>query len=354
MKKHTLYYNLIGAALCAVASPLAAADFCNPCSNNYEWSCCDGKINFGADWLYWKVTEDNLSLGDIINATDDVAVHNTDFRLTDVDQKFKYTSGFRVNLGYEMPCDCWGVNVNYTYMPSNSSSNSFSGEFDELRSFFPNIVNFPIFLVGSESFLPNLLSISSKWDLTANNIDVDIGRTLCFGECIKVRPHIGFRATWFDQKLKTHIATENLDGYDLSTVEADFLFKENFRGYGVEGGLWGEWQIGCGLSFIGHVGGSILYSKIHTKQSFFALESATFGTVPEFSNTLTGQSCHTVWTATPTMDYFVGLQYADCICDMLFAARVGWEQHVIFNANRLAHDGNLGAQGLTLGFEVGF
>jgi hypothetical protein len=60
------------------------------------------------------------------------------------------------------------------------------------------------------------------------------------------------------------------------------------------------------------------------------------------------------FTATPSVDYFVGLQYADTMCDMIVKARLGWEQHVLFDTNRMLFAGNLSTQGLTLGLDVGF
>ena len=58
-----------------------------------------------------------------------------------------------------------------------------------------------------------------------------------------------------------------------------------------------------------------------------------------------------ITTATPTVDYFIGLQFADQLCDLSFAVRCGWEQHVIFDTNRIFGNGNLSAQGLTLAWK---
>lgn len=357
MKRQSILFNIIGALLCTISANATASDLCNPGSTNCcEWSCFDGKMTFGADWIYWKVTEDRLRPYQVIETDSDVAANTFDAHLRSAHPRFKFTNGFKVNLGYEMPCDCWGVNINYTYLPSRASFRSFNGDGAATTQILPNFTDFPVLATALTAF-GSPTNIATKWDLTSNNIDVDIGRTLCFGECIKLRPHIGFRAAWFDQRLRFHTDTL-LTNFDGSVIDShlDSTWKESFKGYGVEGGLWGEWQIGYGLSFVGHFGGSILYSKIRTHEHLFL--SATTTAIPGGPAPVTAvsRSCgsDTIWTATPMMDYFVGIQYADCLCDMPFSAHLGWEQHVLFDVNRLARDGNLAAQGLTLGFEFGF
>jgi hypothetical protein len=345
MKKQLILFNLLGLILCALSAPLAAAN-CYPCRNDCcEWSFCDGKIKLGADWLYWKVMEDNLDIGSAVNISSNTSQLPQVIQTSTVDQNFKYSSGFRVNLGYELPCDCWDVNVSYTYLPSNSKSSTFTSTNTDTYLFSANDIDFPILssLIDQRTS-PTL--VSSKWNLTANNIDVDLGRTICFGECLKIRPHIGFRAAWFDQKLR-YFAQSAITGQPVVNFSA--TLNEKFTGYGVEGGLWGEWQIGCGLSVVGHFGGSVLYSKFRIHQSAITSE-----VLPTPGDTLVNNGGGTSYSGTPTVDYFVGLQYADCLCDMLVSVHAGWEQHVLFDVNRLARDGNLSTQGLTLGFEVGF
>lgn len=325
----------MGVILCGLTTP-AAADFCGQnYSDGCEWSILDGKMTLGADWLYWKVQQDGIHPG-VISTTDTAVVPAFDTTRS-VHPKFQYESGYRVNLGYELPCDCWDVNICYTYMPSHAKTNKFaaasaaetfvpaSGTDDEAYSFF-----------------------TSKWNLNLNNVDLDIGRTVSFGECLKVRPHVGFRTTWFDQKFRS------LSSIMLLDTTASFVAastKEKFQGYGVEAGLWSDYKLGYGISLVGHFGGSILYSKFKVRSFGSEGVIAADGVVTETLLT-TGTDC--LYSATPSVDYFVGLQYADNFCDMLVRAHIGWEQHVMFDTNRYMTTGNLSGQGLTLGLEVGF
>ena len=135
-----------------------------------------------------------------------------------------------------------------------------------------------------------------------------------------------------------------------SNLLAKGRFKEQFQGYGAEGGLWGDWQIGYGFSVIGHIGGSVLYTKtkIHERITQLPIDSQS---VSE-ENSVHERS--RIYSGTPTIDYFIGLQYVDCICDMHVSAKAGWEQQILFNANQFATTGNLATQGLTLGLDVAF
>lgn len=359
MKKATLIAAFFMLLMGSLSTPVAAQD----CGSNWgdccEWSMFDGQVKVGADWLYWETRQDNMGLASLSNASV-IAANPNSLDLRVVEPKFKYTSGFRVNLGYELPCNCWEVNVIYTYMPTNSSSRHlFASTEDEIYIIPGNGLTEAVSSIGAE----DVLSFHQKWDLTINNIDVDFARTITFNECISIRPHAGFRSLWYSEKQSVFVTVDPSATFNPNPLLPEFsnydaVAKNKFTGYGVEAGLWGCWQVGCGFSIIGHFGGSVLYSKfdICSFANETLVTSSTVGevTTPVITEigTIAAHDCQK--TATPTIDYFLGLQYADQMCDMSFAIRCGWEQHVIFNTNRISHNGNLSTQGLTLAFEVGF
>ena len=332
MKKNTILFNILGVVLCGLTTPVAA-DFCDQtCNDCCEWSILDGKVTAGVDWLYWNVQQDGVLPGSVV-ITDSTVVP-TATSVSRVHPSQRWNNGFRVSLGYEMPCDCWDVNVCYTYMPGRANVTNFAAASADQTFLSP---------VLGDSFA----AFTSKWNQTFNNVDLDIGRTVCFGECLKMRPHVGFRATWFDQKFRALGATAPTE----TTVNFTALvLKEKFQGYGVEAGIWTEYKMGYNIALVGHFGGSILYSKFKIHG-----DSAT-GTTATDVTTLTEvlTTRNSFYAATPSLDYFVGLQYADSMCDTLFKIRAGWEQHVLFDTNRYLATGNLSLQGLTLGLDVSF
>ena len=360
MKKNTFILKLIATLVCGFTAPLAAAN--NNCltqENECEWTCGDGKITAGADWLFFKIQQDGMNIGSIettsaVNAT----IAKEDFSL--VNPNYKYHTGYRLHLGYELPCESFQVDVIYTHLPTHARTTKFSSSNINTSEFIPNVEDFPMlgykktFSFNKANVVSSSNVVTSKWSAELNNIDVDVIRTIFFGDCLSLKPHMGFRAMWMDQKLRANQSlseTQTLDGItSTEAVTSQAVLKERFKGLGIEGGLYIDWNMGCGFSLLGHFGGSVLYTKISSLGEA-NIQSSILNDTP----VTTRHSKNTVRTGIPTLDYFVGLQYTDHVCEMLVSGVVGWEQHVLFEANRLsANRGNLITQGLTLGLKVGF
>ena len=362
MKKQTLL-GLLGLLFCSAATPAAADCYQNWNNNCCEWTMYDGKINAGADWLYWKTEQDNMLSGSVVTGN----FNNSDknaliFEGKNKRPNYKYDSGFRVWAGYELPCDCWEVGVSYTYVPTSSGAVSFHSDIVQ-NAEAPAQEYFTTYF-SDFSFLRNLqgqnngglfTDFHSKWSSNLNYIDLDVARTVCLGECFKLRPHVGFRSAWSDQKLLAvgsfPVEVENQELPNIQVLST--RLKQKFRGYGIEGGVWGEWNIGCGFSLVGHVGGSVLYSKFSTTQTQALVTFAPESNEGDLNFAVDVRDSY--WTGTPTADYFLGVKYENCFCDMTYNVHAGWEQHIFFDMNRLSSNGgNLSMQGLTLGLDVGF
>ncbi len=386
--------SLIAITLALLATLVVTEAPAQDCGSNYSDCCstdfCGGQFVVGAEWLYWKAEEDNASLGATITGNSDSS--SPDFRSTAtefIEPDFKFTNGYRVSAGYAMPCNGWELDVIYTYLPTHAKSSLFTASGNpssgpgifSLVGPFVEVIGDPFLLIygqiarsiQADQPLP-FQTFQQSWDLTFNQVDIDVSRTIAFNNCISLQPHVGFRALWYTDKQKVEATGAFGGGRKLgsstsetadedppaaapggtTTFTTDILFKDKFTGYGIEAGLWGKWQIWDGLSVIGHFGGSILYAK------FVVNETATTalrhsGTNPNLPPIIhTDTVCDTIHTATPTADYFLGLEYADSMCDVTFAVRVGWEQHVYFDPNRIFQYGDLSTQGLTLGLAVGF
>lgn len=335
MKNFVRHSILLGATLGVFASTALTANCYSPClPSSCEWSACDGRFTLGADYLYWQTEQDGLpsiETGFVSQEEPFIFSH-----LKDKDPSFKYESGFRVYAGYALPCDQWELGAVYTYIPGKASvSHS---------------------IIAGEQAIDSLYTeFQGKWSSTFSYLDIDLARTLKFGECFALRPHMGFRAMWGDQKWHDHnILQEPLFNVDVEVVNTVPEFdKQKYEGYGVEGGLWAEWNVFCNFSVIGHFGGSVLYTKnsYHTHLIYGLLQQD--GQLGIFNEYFTKKSS---WSATPSLDYFLGLRYADCFCDWDFSAHIGWESHVWFDLGNvtLLDEGNFTTQGLTVGLDVSF
>jgi hypothetical protein len=346
--------------------PSVKADECSAYCD--EWSVGSGKFKVGADWLYWQVSEDNFEAASILRWDGDDE-HPKHFR--PVGSNPKWNSGYRVNLGYEF-CDCWDLEAIYTNLPNRNRSRHHSLESSDADNYIVLSDQFDF----EDFIIPGYFrSFQTRSHNDLSWIDLDMSRAVCFGECFTVRPHVGFRALWIENKFKMHGEFPDVSSGANLEPNNPFFFahlKHELTGYGVEGGLWTNWELGCGLSVVGHFGGSILYTRHrihqHAADSFLVIptgavtrtettEGEVEGTTQEESivavNPVSGS--HTQFFGVPTMDYFLGLQYESTFCDFILIGRVGWEQHIFFDVNRLSrHRGNLSAQGLTLGLEAAF
>ncbi len=342
MKKFALNALLLGAFVGGMATSANAAD-CFPCQPSCcEWSLCDGRVVVGADYLWWKTEQDGLLYGTTqVAGTQNISSSGSsssggssvsvpaEFTKEEL-PNFKFNSGYRVYAVYEFPCDQWELGVAYTSVPGNSGKRT--------------LTTTSAVTVNPTSLVP-VSSLSAKWNSNLNIFDVDVARTLKFGECFRLRPHVGFRAIWGDQKF--HRTTNFVATIDNQNVDH---FNQKNNGYGVEGGVFADWNFGCGLSFVGHIGGSVVYNtiKVHKRTDV----ATVLGTTTTFVSSTTDHS--RIHTATPTVDYFVGLKYGDNMCDFEYNVYVGYEAHVFFDYGRLFGNDNYSTQGLTAGLNVGF
>lgn len=249
---------------------------------------------------------------------------------------FRYQGGYRGFVAYETEDRAWEISATYTHIRTDTQTST-RADIDEAIDFLDD--NF-IFLPTTVPFTTS----HEKWQAQINMGDIDFARNICVCDSVILTPHIGGRYLWMDQKL--HI--NGSIGGKFNNNKVVSRFRERFYGYGVEGGLWLNWDIGCGLAIIGHVGGSILYSNFHVKS---LIEEIT--TTRGFVAIDLLKTNNMIHSGTPTMDYFAGLEYHTCICGMNMGARAGYEQQIIFDANRIAATGgNLSLQGLTAGFFV--
>ena len=110
MKKPSYIIGALSTLLLSV-SALSA----QPCSSNWnnsccDWSFCDGKISVGADWLYWQTEQSNMKsfiFEDSAGTTSSFSISD----ITTIDLDRNYESGYRINLGYELPSNGWQFNV---------------------------------------------------------------------------------------------------------------------------------------------------------------------------------------------------------------------------------------------------
>lgn len=303
-------------------------------------------FDIGVDWLYWEARQDNLASGSFVDDFPNPALKTVS--VLAVQPQPKYTSGVRVNLGYELLSSIWDINLTYTYLPIKSKSASFGTlppTPDHAQDIVFNTTNFPILTAFEGGSANAFSSIFTNWNGNFSYIDADLAHTLAFCGCFYLCPHMGFRAAWMDQKIVVEgdLILPSINGANFGQA----LMYQKFQGYGIEGGLWTDWSLGCGFSLFGHVGGSLLYSSFKLRQ----IANGFIGDDLVFIINARGIER----TITPTAEYFLGIDYCGTCCCLGYNAHVGWEQRVFFDLNGLsAIGGNFSVQGVTLGLDVMF
>lgn len=335
--------------LCNMGTSLSADD----CFPDYcEYSFENGQFNWSAEWLFWHVKQDNMRSGSFIDDFPDPELKVANASV--IQPKDKFCNGFRVNLGYEYPCNQWEFNAIFTYMPLQSRSDfreviPVDMQTESHRQFIiPNIDGFPSFQAFSQpGGLIGFTSLLTKWGGNLFYVDIDLARKVSLSHCFSLKPHIGFRGAWMKQHL--HMEGGLLAPSVNESTFGRLKYKEKFDGYGMEGGVWANWHLGCGFSLVGHIGGSILYSHFRVD----VVSESSLGEEGAVVFIINSPSKATI--AIPTMDYLAGLEYEANFSDFLILLHVGWEQRIFLNMNQLSVDGqNLSLQGLSLGGEVRF
>lgn len=294
------------------------------------------------DYLFWQPLEENLEVS--IPTLSSFTGGWPQGKMTNM--HFKYKSGFKVGLGVCSGWDNWDGFAEYTRFCGRHSCHVTAPKGGSL-----------IPLWGTFSNMPEQISSGkSRWRLSLQFIDANLGRTYYVGKNLTFRSFFGARAAWIDQK---YIVT-----YVPSLAEMTLPAYENRQttrswGVGPEAGLVANWLVGYGFRFIGSVEGDILYTqyKLRIKEQN-ALDNSTF------SNNLKQFPYH----VRPHTDLQLGLGWgsyfsnhnAHCDFSATYGFQVFWDQNMFrtfggaFRGNTSAPNGNLYTQGLTVQARLDF
>ena len=311
------------------------ADECS----NYNQNIKKATYTIGGDWLYWKTSDTQLNYG----ATVSVTTTPTTADIVSMIQRpdFKYDNGYRV-YGIYQPCNYnWECAVIYSHIPSYSTNSNGNPNMPATLQNFIQIFgsNFPLLTILSDA---PLTSLDVIWDTSVSYLDIDFSRECKLACNFNISPHFGLRGYYEKQ-------TFSLNGTADPELSFNSVLGSKISSFGLEGGVKASWNIYKGFSFIGNVGGAVLYARTHNSGSLVASSFiddlvTTIGYKDKVHHGLT------------IVDAFIGVEYAGEVKCRSFSIHAGWEIHNIYEASEfsLTGLGCLTLQGLTLGGDVSF
>jgi Legionella pneumophila major outer membrane protein precursor len=332
---------------CCVPQP--RAPICCECYTPafYEMQCDLGL--FGTvDFLYWYGRENGLSYA-IVEKT--VPLGSVDVAMTTATTpiSYKYTNakwkpGVRLGLGWNTDCDGWDAYLNWTYYKGKQTGSTkvapFSGPIPAVggQGVLLPWANNAIGYGGVGAFGINLYnSGSAQWQLTLNQIDLEMGRRYYLSKCFTMRPYAGLRGLW----TRTHF---NLKGAQTVTsggtaplpvgsysLTAKDSFKNRNWSVGFLAGFQPVFYFTEEFSLYANADAALLWGRFRSKtqRNYLGLQ----GTATDLN--FSSASNANFSGMQPMLDLGMGLRWEMYWCEKRYGLELdaGWEHHVLFNHN---------------------
>lgn len=292
---------------------------------------CNGDFAITLAGLYWNSHQSALEYA--INTQ----VINTDderFYLIDAQYKspeFKWDFGFKFGLGYNTTCDGWDVGVLWTRYDGKATSHNEAETSDNQTLLTLWSDNKLIDLdPGEPSFA---FDIDTQWKLSLNFVDIALGRKYWNSHRVALRPHIGLRISFVNQRFDIdHAGGVVTTPFPQSPENNEVRLKNDFSGAGIRAGMDGEWNVGCGFAFFGNFALSLNNGrfKVHHDESSRAA-------VAPFDKTKLLETKSSFKATRLFSDLGLGVQYSTLLhnCDYGFTVALGWEQHLLLDMNQM-------------------
>ncbi len=271
---------------------------------------CSGQGFLSASLIYWRAHQGGLSEcfpSKEIDFTKDGEIFS-ELKGKRDDLHFEWRPGFTVGGGYQFTNN-WDVGLFYT---------DFRSKAEREHSHFQK----------------------NRWKLHFQVADLVVAYEFESCSCFTVRPFLGLRGALIDQSVKAFQSRDCLaSGFRAHNTQ-------DFSGLGPLFGIEANFDLGCGFSLYGDLGGSFLYG--HYRGKFKKAELFSGGGI--FCNLRQHEhSCQSI------LDAGFGITWETCFCNsMRLFISLGVEHHCYFDHNRIGNYGDLNLDGGTFSATVLF
>lgn len=307
-----------------------------------------------ADLLGWQAHESGLPLF--------IENESTSVDLSDADVKgfdWKWNAGCRVGIGYNTPHDGWDLSATWLHFNTHAKER---GKADSDEVLWPTLTHPDEAIAGGPQIGSSAFQKSkARWTMNLNQIDLDLGREFYVSKWLSLRPHVGMRTAWLNQKLNVkYNRTSNLDGTFNSGIDDHIEMRTDFWGLGLETGLDTQWGLGSGWSIYGNAAFAFLYGFHEPDRE----DELSFGTKFDWVD-----MDWSFRTTRAIADLQLGLRWDSWTDDerVHFRIQAGWEHHIYFSQNQfvrfvddeaignfIGNQGDLTLQGWTLSARLDF
>ncbi len=321
--------------------------------------CCGWYANIA--FLYWKPNQEGISAGTI----NSVQQNPTGVALTEAQSfdfigttnaqqvypRFEWDSGFRVGIGYHLPCDSWSVGLEYTHYRTDTHTNYASAFTDTLNGVNPIGIQGSIFspaysatFDSSNVFSQTQVAVDVDWRIQFNQLDLDFNREFYVARWMTLKPHAGLRALFINQNYNINKRASGFDPFVAATSlntnsvgqNREIIKMDNdFKGVGLEGGLDMSFDLGCDLAFYGELGAGATFGRVRVTQrdnSTNQFGPTTLSTTEQINYRVTDNYDTILCNA----DLAFGIRWRQRVnCDEnVFTINFGYEEHIFFGYNR--------------------
>lgn len=289
-----------------------------------------------AAYLFWHSSIEDLSVTSNIES---ISINQTKETIKQIN--YKYESGFKLGLGYNLSYDYWDVLINWTRLHSQPKS-SWNSTTQSLNATL--LAPFEgAGILGSNS-------VHSRWKLHFDTVDLELGRRLFLGRNLAVRPYAGLKGAWITSKLNTSYAGINSLVFNAANVS----LKDRNQGIGLRFGMQGRWDLGCSnFAILANIAGAVLWNniKVQNVTNEFRLDNTLGGGVKK-------ANYHAL---NPLVECFIGLDWGSCFSKKYYLGisagyemQFWWDYSTFFIAPRNTTSYDLRLHGLTATITIDF
>lgn len=280
-------------------------------SQAHGYQATDNSTFVYADLLVWKLRE-----GAADNWADVITDPGPKQYVTQYGVPFNWSPGVRLGIGRNNAH--WDTTFSYTGFETKATSNAYA---PTGGVYSPFLGNFYINNTNGVNFGPHYRSASVFWKVTYNILDLELGRKFKIDEYLQLRPFLGIKGGWINQKINTSWYSPTTPTTFSAATEN---IKHDFSGVGPSIGMDSTWTMFRGskssLNLIGNFSAALMWAHWVITDTY---HNNTPTTVTLNEDTITG--------AATMARGLLGIEWTSCYARVDVKIRLGYEAQVWFN-----------------------